>query len=133
MEYPNPMAELEKILYVEDEPDIQAVAQLALELVGGFRVKLCPDGLQALQAVAEFSPDLILLDVMMPGLSGPQTLERLRANGVMTPVVFMTAKVRSDEVQEFLSLGALGVIAKPFDPMQLADEVRRFWEHHHHG
>ncbi|MCB2016330.1 MAG: response regulator [Hydrogenophaga sp.] len=127
------MSPLKRILYVEDEPDIQAVAKMALEMVGGFQVKVCSSGEEALQAVQSFSPDLILLDVMMPGMDGPGTLQALRAlPGVgSVPVAFMTAKVQPQEVDQYRSLGALDVIAKPFDPMQLPARVRDIWEAWH--
>lgn len=121
---------LERILYVEDEPDIQAVAKLALEMVGGYQVKICSSGQEALDALGGFEPDLILLDVMMPGMDGPTTLQNLRANPVTAgiPVIFLTAKVQPSEVARFQTLGALNVIAKPFDPMTLAAEIRQIWE-----
>ncbi len=121
---------LERILYVEDDPDIQAVAQLALEAVGGYRVHLCSSGHQALQEAAAFQPQLLLLDVMMPGLDGPATLQALRRQPALqsVPAVFMTAKAQAHETDYFLSLGAAAVITKPFDPMTLAQEVRGIWE-----
>lgn len=120
--------ELTRILYAEDEPDIQTVARLALEMVGGFTVKMCDNGQALLQAYADFAPDLIMLDVMMPGLDGPATLAALREQQVDIPVVFMTAKVQPQEIEAFKEMGALDVIAKPFDPMQLAQQVRSIWE-----
>lgn len=124
------MAELQKILYVEDEPDIRAIAQLALEMVGGFTLKICASGMQALQEGEAFAPDLVLMDVMMPEMTGPMTLERLKTMPAMAnvPVVFMTAKVQPAEVAQFKALGVVDVIAKPFDPMQLANQVRKVWE-----
>ncbi|MBE0510486.1 MAG: response regulator [Chromatiales bacterium] len=124
------MTSLQRILYVEDESDIQAVAKLALEMVGGFEVKICSSGEEALAVAEAFAPQLLLLDVMMPGIDGPGTLAALRdiPSLAEVPAVFMTAKVQTNEVAYYKSLGALGVIAKPFDPMGLADEVRRIWE-----
>ncbi len=121
---------LERILYVEDEPDIQAVARLALEHLGGFTVEVCSSGSEALSKIATYTPDLILLDVMMPGMDGPTTLAELRKTSIcaVTPVVFMTAKVQPQEVTHYLSLGAIDVIPKPFDPMTLADKVRSIWD-----
>jgi CheY-like chemotaxis protein len=121
---------LNKILYVEDEPDIQAVAKLALEAIGGFIVKICSSGQEALKELPVFAPDVILLDVMMPGMDGPTTLKALRELGVAknTPVIFMTAKVQPQEVAQYKALGALDVIAKPFDPMTLSASVRGIWE-----
>lgn len=118
------------ILYVEDDLDIQTVAQIALEIVGGFTLKACSSGRDALQAArAGFAADLILLDVMMPEMDGPSTLAKLREvdNTAATPVIFMTAKVQAGEVAYYKSLGALGVIAKPFDPMTLSEQVRILW------
>ena len=124
------MNKLQRILYVEDEPDIQAVAKLALEMVGGFTVKVCSSGEEALQEAEDFAPDMILLDVMMPGMDGPSTLQSLRSLAPLAniPAVFMTAKVQPHEVAHYKSLGALDVIPKPFDPMALAGQVRAIWE-----
>jgi CheY-like chemotaxis protein len=123
------MGDLQRILYVEDEADIRAVARVALQLVGGFTLELCADGAEALRVAAGFAPDMILLDVMMPGMDGPSTLEALRAVPSLAevPVAFMTAKVQPDEIAYFKSLGALGVIPKPFDAMRLAERVRTMW------
>ena len=120
---------LQKILYVEDEPDIQAVAQIALEAVGGFTVKICGSGNDALTAIAEFNPDLLLLDVMMPDMDGPTTLAELRKlpDFANTPAIFMTAKVQAQEVEHLKSLGAIDVIPKPFDPMTLAGQIEDCW------
>jgi len=121
---------LRKILCVEDEADIRTVAELALGSVGGFRVLLCSSGDEAIDKAVDFMPDLMLLDVMMPGMDGPDTLKALRAlPGMATvPVVFLTAKALPSEIARYKKLGALDVIAKPFDPMALADHVRRIWE-----
>ena len=124
-----PKPTLERILLVEDEPDIQAIARVALEMVGGFKLEVCNSGVEALQKAPEFGPDLILLDVMMPVMDGPGTLVALRnlTQTAATPVIFMTAKVHPSEVAEYKKLGALDVIAKPFDPMQLASNIRNIW------
>jgi diguanylate cyclase (GGDEF)-like protein len=120
---------------VEDEPDIQAVAQLALEALGGFQVRICGSGQEGVQAAAGFAPDLIILDVMMPGMDGPSTLRALRAlpATATTAVIFMTAKVQPQEIAEYRAMGVLDVIAKPFDPMTLADTVRAIWERNRPG
>ena len=124
------MRTLQQVLYVEDDEDIQTVAQMSLEMVGGLTLRTCSSGQDALLAAAQFNPDLILLDVMMPGMDGPMTLTELRKlpHLASTPVIFMTAKVQAAEVAHYRSLGALGVIAKPFDPMQLAQQVRALWD-----
>ena len=120
---------LQRILFVEDDPDIQTVARMALEAVGGFTVLACSHGAEALDKISGFSPDLILLDVMMPGMDGPATLEALRhlPEAADVPVVFMTAKVQAQEVARYRELGAVDVIAKPFDPMALSETVRSIW------
>ena len=100
---------LSKILYVEDEDDIRTIAQLALETVGGFVLKSCAGGAQALREGPDFAPDLILLDVMMPGMDGPSTLAALREHVALkaVPVIFMTAKVQQDEIAHYRALGAM--------------------------
>lgn len=115
-----------KVLYVEDDPDIQVIARIALEDIGGFIVCACNSGADAMTAVAAFQPDLLLLDVMMPGMDGPTLLGRLRqtGNGTDAPVIFMTARVQRSEVDHYRSLGALTVISKPFDPLTLAQQIR---------
>jgi CheY-like chemotaxis protein len=117
-----------KILYVEDEPDIQAIAKVALETIGGFTVRICSSGREALETIEEFNPDCILLDVMMPGMDGPTTLKALRRlpGFAATPAIFMTAKGRP--VAEYKALGALDMITKPFNPMTLASTLRRILE-----
>jgi CheY-like chemotaxis protein len=115
-----------KILYVDDEADIREVAQMALELDPDLEVRTCASGAEALEAVPTWKPDLILLDVMMPGMDGPTVFARLKANPSTAgiPVVFITARTQSIEVNGYRALGARGVLAKPFDPMTLSDQVR---------
>lgn len=122
--------ELQRILYVEDEADIRRVVKLALESLGGLTVIACASGEEALAMAPGAVIDLILLDVMMPVLDGPNTLRCLREHASManTPVIFMTAKVQPDEIEFFKSLGALEVISKPFDALTLADTLRTIWQ-----
>lgn len=121
---------LTKILYVDDDDDIRTVAVFALEAVGGFEVAACASGREALARTVDFAPQLLLLDVMMPDMDGPATLAAFRrvAATASTPAIFMTAKVQRTEVDRFLSLGAIDVIAKPFDPMALPGTIRAIWE-----
>lgn len=121
---------LSTIMLVDDEQDIREVAAMSLELMGGIEVVTCESGRQALERVAGINPDLILLDVMMPELDGPSTLKQLIEKNLIggVPVVFMTAKVQPGEVKEYRALGAADVIAKPFDPMLLAEQVQQIWE-----
>lgn len=120
---------LTRILYVEDEPDIRAIAQMALEAVGGFTVIACASGSEALANAPGAGADLLLLDVMMPGMDGPSTLKALRElpATTSTPVIFMTAKVQAAEVAQYRELGAIDVIHKPFDPMELSAQISRIW------
>lgn len=121
---------LKKILHVEDDEDIQAVALMSLEALGNFDVLQCLSGQEALGKAPAFRPDLFLLDAMMPGMSGLETLTALRLIPDMKniPVIFMTAKAQQDEVQNFMNHGAIGVITKPFDPVTLSDEIRTIWQ-----
>lgn len=123
------MTDLERVLCVEDEPDIRAVAELALGAIGGLEVIVCASGEEALQVAPVNAPQLILLDVLMPGMDGPETLSALRRIPAVAavPVVFMTARADPDEQAAYRALGAAGTIAKPFDPMTLAESVRAVW------
>ncbi|UTA79650.1 response regulator [Halomonas sp. XH26] len=128
------MDTLVRVMCVEDDPDIRDIALMALEDVGGLTVKICESGEQALREVGEFAPQMFLLDVMMPGMDGPSTLRELKSQGYISAsiaVAFMTAKVHPEEVARYKEVGATGVIAKPFDPMTLADDVRAIWKTFH--
>lgn len=124
---------LSRILYVEDDADVRKVATFALKMVGKFTVEACSSGEEALEKAVAFAPQLLLLDVMMPGMDGPTTLARLRELPEIAgvPAVFMTAKVQPQEVSRYRELGSLDVISKPFDPMTLAASVRGIWERRH--
>ncbi len=117
-----------RVLHVDDEPDIRELVEISLALDPDLNVKSCSCGGDALVAAAEWSPDVILMDVMMPVMDGPQTFGHLqeRAETAKIPVVFMTARAQTRELAQFMSLGAAGVIAKPFDPMTLAGSVRSY-------
>jgi CheY-like chemotaxis protein len=120
---------LKNILYAEDEDDIRAIAQIALEDIGGFTVRYCANGYVALEAAKDFIPDLLLLDVMMPEMDGPTTLRELQKIELFSkiPVIFMTAKIQANEIEEYKSLGAIDVIAKPFNPMTLSELIQQAW------
>jgi CheY-like chemotaxis protein len=126
---------LERILYVDDEPDIQEIVGMALELMGDAEIRTCGSGREALALAEAFKPDLIMLDVMMPEMDGPATLDALKRNPdfAATPIVFVTAKANTRELQRFIELGAVDVIAKPLDPMKLGDQVRAIWARAHGG
>lgn len=118
------MGQRKRILYIDDETDLQWLVKHILESVGGFEVMVCGSGAEGLRRMEDFAPDLVLLDVMMPGMDGFSVLRALRARpeSVAVPVVFLTA--RTQEGSEYLALGADGVIAKPFDPSRFVEQVR---------
>ncbi|WP_193222018.1 response regulator [Amylibacter sp. SFDW26] len=116
-----------KILHVEDDLDIQEVAKLSLEVFGDFEVKQCASGKEALEFAKGYIADILLLDVMMPEMSGEIVLKHLRElpNYQETPAIFMTARAQKDEVAALKALGAVDVIVKPFDPTTLAAEITK--------
>jgi len=120
---------LKRILLVEDDEKIAFVAVMVLEEFGGFKVRHCDSGQKALECFDAFAPQLVLLDVMMPGMDGPETLRNLlqNPNAQHVPVVFLTAKAQKHEQKAYFDTGAVGVIVKPFDPMALSDQVRSYW------
>ena len=115
-----------RILLVDDEPDIREVVDVSLGLDPQFRTRACASGADALVMAVRWSPSLILLDVMMPLMDGPTTLANLRRNPrtAHIPVLFLTARTQSAEIEQYISLGVQGVLSKPFDPMTLAALVR---------
>ena len=128
------MTELKRILYVEDQKDIQLIAQVALEVICGYQLKICDSGVKALQCIAEFSPDLLLLDLVLPGMDGPTLLQRIRQQNRLPspPVIFVTASILPEETDELMSMGALSVITKPFDPATLGRQLQRIWDRRLH-
>jgi two-component system OmpR family response regulator len=122
--------EFQSVLYVDDDADICSVVQATLRLVPGLHVQTADSGERAIDLAHEFRPDLVLMDVMMPGLDGPSTLKRMRESMLLVdiPVVFMTAKVLPAEIAQFLRMGAIGVIVKPFDPLRLYAELSALWD-----
>lgn len=124
------MTDAMRVFYVDDEADIREVVAFALEDESDIRLTLCSNGAEALARIAGERPHLILLDVMMPGMDGPTVLRRLREQSDDVPVAFLTAKVQSGDIDHFRALGAVAVIAKPFDPMQLASKIREVLRQH---
>lgn len=120
---------LKRILHIEDEDDIRTITKLTLEALGGFTVESCESGQEAIARAPHFKPDMILLDVMMPGMDGPMTLAELRKLPEIrrTPVVFMTAKAQPHEIVKFRELGAVDVVTKPFDPQALCEHLTTIW------
>ena len=121
---------LKRIMVVEDEPDIQLITRLSLEAGGGYEVQVCGSGAEAVQSAPAYAPDLILLDVMMPGMDGIATMDALRELPAMTaiPIVFFTAHAQRETRQDLLRRGALGVIVKPIEPDTLVEQIRALWQ-----
>ena len=120
------MGQRKRILYIEDETDLQWLVKHILESAGGFEVLLCSSGAEGLYRIGEFAPDLVLLDEMMPEMDGLSVFRALRARpeSAALPEVFLTA--RNEERDEYLYSGARGVIPKPFEPARLVEQVRAY-------
>ena len=120
---------MQRILLADDEPDILEVSRIALETMGGFEVAVCSSGAELLQRLPDFSPDLIIIDVMMPDMAGPEVLTRVRQvpGFSETPVIFLTGVINGNELKNLRDSGAADVILKPFDPMTLADRIDGIW------
>lgn len=120
---------LKKIMYVEDDPAIQQIVSFCLEDMGGYELKICSIGREALQEAGNFKPDLILMDMRLPGLSGPDTIKKLREMEEFKdlPVIFISAQDDGNELAKYSDLGALGVIKKPFDPITLCQTIEALY------
>lgn len=123
------MEELKRIMHVDDDESIRMITSVTLESVGNLEVASCESGFEAQEKFAEFQPQALLLDVMMPELDGPGTLEALKQQADLNDVlvVFMTAKVQKEEVDHLREIGGFDVIEKPFDPMALAEKIQSCW------
>ena len=122
--------ESKKILIVEDDDNIRLITKTSLEGLTSWRVIEANSGQVALSLAGADLPVLILLDVMMPGMDGPETFSRLQENvdTAAIPVIFMTAKVQTQELEMYIKLGAAGVITKPIDPMLLPEQITSILE-----
>jgi two-component system OmpR family response regulator len=120
---------LNRICYVEDDEDIQRIVRMSLERVGKMTVEVVGDPMAAIAAITAFKPDLVMLDWMMPGMDGPTLFRKMKTLPEVSalPVVFITAKATSRDMEELMSLGAAGTISKPFSPKDLPDQLRAIW------
>ncbi|MFL9813919.1 response regulator [Stutzerimonas sp. VN223-3] len=127
------MRPLQRILHVEDVPSIQVVTRIALEKLGGFQVLSCASGQDALDQAQQFVPDMILLDVMLPQMSGLELLRQLalQIDLPQTPVVLLTGQQEPADLAELKRLGVRRLLQKPFDPLQLAAQLNEIWETEH--
>lgn len=121
---------LQRILLADDEPDILEISRIALETVGGFDVSVCSSGRALLERLTEFEPDLVIVDVLMPDMTGPEVFEEIRRRPEYNaiPVVYLTGVIQKHELESLRETGVADVILKPFDPMKLADRINRIWE-----
>jgi two-component system OmpR family response regulator len=121
---------LKRILIVEDDVDIQVIMEVALSDIGGFEVAICGRSEKVLEHVAQFQPDLILLDLMMPHIDGFTTLKSLRSAfpSLEIPVIFVTAKTSIPDLSQYQKMGVLDVIPKPFNAMNLSTLIQKIWE-----
>ena len=119
--------ELKDVLIVDDEPDIRTVVQIALEKMGNLKVHTCGNGKEAIEYLEFGTPQLILMDMMMPEMDGLSILKTLQSRDVKIPIVFLTARVLPGEKAELLSSGAVDLIEKPFDPLTLHERLSEIW------
>ncbi|XWK91288.1 MAG: response regulator [Phormidium sp.] len=121
-----------RVLIIDDEPDVREVVQGCLEDVAGWDVVPAASGAEGLAKVRVDRPDAIVLDVMMPGMDGFSFLRELRTRpeGRSIPVILLTAKVNPTDPQVLFELSIKGIIAKPFDPFMLTEQIADFlgWE-----
>ena len=124
-----PERPLNRICYVEDDEDIQRIVRMSLERIGKMTVAVVTDPTQAIAAMAEFRPDLVMLDWMMPVMDGPTLFRqmKLRPETAALPVVFITARASQRDLEDLKRLGAAGTISKPFSPKDLPDQLRAIW------
>lgn len=121
---------LKKILCIDDDQDILSIIEFSLAEVGGYEIKACNSGAEALKVAEEFMPQLFVIDVMMPGMSGPETLGELHKKEVFmsTPAIFLTANANFAAYSEAKPPKLLGVLTKPFDPMQISERIQKLWD-----
>lgn len=124
------MADIDLIFHVDDDEDILDLARMSLEMAGGLNVEQSNDPTAALEKIKGLKPTFLLFDVMMPGLTGPQLFQEIRKLPGYEDmrVIFMTAKAQALQTDELHTDGVMGVMSKPFDPMELPNQVRQVWE-----
>ncbi|WP_204112404.1 response regulator [Shimia biformata] len=129
------MPSLNRILHVEDDPDIREIVNICLCAMGGFELLQCEGGQQAMDKAEAFAPDLFLFDLMMPGMSGIDTLKALREIPALVgvPAIFCTSVNVAEEYKSELRALSVGAVQKPFDPMTLAQQITDIWNAHHQG
>ncbi len=121
---------LNKILYLEDSIEFQQIVGMTLIDLGGYDVKICSCGAEVLEIAENFNPDLFLLDIIVPDISGPDLLKKLRKIPLFekTPTVFISANFTTNELMEFSELGVIGIVRKPFDPISLPETIEGLYQ-----
>ena len=124
-----PAQPLDRICYVEDDEDIQRIVRMSLERVGKMTVEVVSDPMVAIERITAFKPQLVMLDWMMPGMDGPTLFRKMleTPETKALPVVFITAKASTRELDQLRSLGAAGTLSKPFSPKDLPGQLRAIW------
>jgi CheY-like chemotaxis protein len=119
-----------KVLIIDDEEDTRSIASMSLSILGGLEVVEADSGHEGISKAEQERPDVILLDMMMPVMDGSETLVALQNNAGTKdiPVIFLTAKAMTSEIEKLKRMGAIGVLTKPFDPTILANQVRQILE-----
>ncbi|GHF36335.1 response regulator [Seohaeicola zhoushanensis] len=122
--------ELKRILHADDDPDIREIVQMSLDFFGDFELLQFPDGASAFEAFQDFKPQLLLLDYMMPGMTGPELWQNIaKVEGYdRIPAIFLTAKAEASVSEVLMLKGAAAVILKPFTPDTLVKEIQSIWE-----
>jgi len=126
------MSTLKKIIYIDDQMDVLLMAEYALTEIGGYDALMCEGGAEALSRIEDYKPDLILIDLMMPDLDGPETMSKIRKIPLCktTPAIFITAKIVPPEVTELMThdSAVIALIHKPFDPDEISQIVQSLWD-----
>jgi two-component system OmpR family response regulator len=123
----------QRILHVDDQSDIRGIVKLALGKIGGYTVASCSSGEEALANAPAFDPQLLLIDMTMPGMDGIALLARMRESGITAPAIFFTARANSNDVERYRAVGAIGTLPKPFDPLKLGRQITQIWNDHYAG
>ncbi len=121
------MEQLKRILYVDDDPSICELVELAFEISGDVELCVCHSGEEALEQIENFDAQLVVIDVNMPNMDGPATVISLGQKGFRIPVVFATAETSPEIHRQLRSLGSLDILVKPFDPLNLGQRLRDIW------
>lgn len=125
------MTQINSVLIVDDDDNIRLITQMSLEGLTSWKIQEARSGKEALACLEKDLPDVILLDVMMPDMTGMDLYGQAKTilGDKLPRVIFMTAKVQASEVEKYRALGAAGVIMKPFDPMKLPEQIEETIAH----